>query len=116
MLLYEVDGKKLSATQAFVYLTDKLAFANARIAELGDELHTAKIDADGLRLRVEVLEAENKQANADKISWRVGAHAQRTLTEHANARIAELEAQLAKPATIHEVIDDFGTTVTAVTL
>jgi len=31
-------------------------------------------------------------------------------------RVATLEAQLSKPATIHEVIDDFGYPVTSVTL
>jgi hypothetical protein len=57
--------------------------------------------------RVEVLEAENKQVNADKISWRVGAHAQRTLTNSANERIAELEKQLAEVTAERDTLKAF---------
>lgn len=76
----EPEPVELTDAEVIARLKDELDAANARIAEL--------------ETRIEVLEAENKQVNADKISWRVGAHAQRTLTKRANDRIAELEAQV----------------------
>ena len=129
----------LQHADAIVELLKQLEAANARIAEL-----EAQVDDEGivrtlaeLGMQLDAMTADREalqgqlgtvrqqyatlKSNYDAVfDSRTESHRQLVDTqaqlESANARIAELEAQLAKPATIHEVIDDFGETVTAVTL
>jgi len=81
-------------------------------SELADYAANAELDIMGLTRQLESANARIAELEA-QLDSKVDALMHNMVLRE---RVATLEAQLSKPATIHEVIDDFGTTVTAVTL